>query len=120
MSTNIEKTVYYALFNAHPSTRPPFAITLGIGTGAVSLNDCKDIPNGIERIMEHCKDLTFSPEFVLLYPIYMDAMGGDDEMTMHNIAWLVKDEADKNKWQFGRTDGLTGKKASDFQPSDRG
>ncbi len=113
------KIVYYALFNAHPASQPPFVINLGIGTGGVALKDCKDIPDGIERILTHCKDLTLSPDFVLLYPIYMDAMGSDSEMTMHNIAWLIKDQADAKGWQFNRTDGLTGKTANDFQPSDR-
>lgn len=114
-----QKTVYYALFNAHPATEPPFTITLGIGTGKVPLDDCKNIPDGIDRILKHCKDFTLSQDFVLLYPIYMDAMGSDSEMTMHSIAWMIKEQADAKHWQFNRIGGLTGTTERDFQPSDR-
>ncbi len=121
-TSNYDKTVHYALFNAHPASQPPFTITLGVASGTHSINDCKDIPNGIEKIITECKNLFISPDFVLLYPIYMDAMDTDSEMTMHNIAWLIKEPADKNGWKFDRIGGLTNKTERDFitdAPSNR-
>jgi hypothetical protein len=110
---------YYALFNAHPSSRPPFSIELGTGkNSAHTLSDCKDIPDGIERILAFCKENSFdlSKEFVLLYPIYMDAMDTEFEGAMHQIAWLIKDEADAKKWKFDRIGGYTGNTPATFVP----
>jgi len=112
-------TAYYALFNAHPSTRPPFSIELGTGKDSYHiLDNCQDIPDGIKRIKAFCKEKTiaFSPGFVLLYPIYLDAMNTDNESAMHQIAWLIKDEADANKWKFDRTGGYTGNTPASFVP----
>jgi hypothetical protein len=117
--TDPQKMVHYALFNAHPASEPPFAITLGVGTTKVSLNDCKHIPDGVERILAYTKEFELSPDFVLLYPIYMEAMGTDSESTMHSIAWMIKEQADSRQWKFNRIGGLTGSTERDFQPSDR-
>jgi hypothetical protein len=57
-----------------------------------------------------------SPDFVLLYPIYMDAMDTDSETAMHSIASLIKDQADAKGWKFDRPGGLTGKTERDFLP----
>ena len=111
------KTVYYALFNAHPSSQPPFRVELGTGKDTVhNLDDCKDIPDSIARIEAFCKDNSFAlnPSFVLLYPIYMDAMDTEFEGTMHQIAWLIKDQADVKKWNFDRIGGYTGNTTSTF------
>jgi len=113
------QTAYYALFNAHPSTRPPFTIELGFGKNSSHLlNDCKDIPDGIERIEKYCSEnsISLGQEFVLLYPIYMDAMDTEFEGSMHQIAWLIKDEADAKKWNFNRIGGYTGNTPSSFVP----
>ncbi len=113
------KTVYYALFNAHPSTRPPFTVELGTGKNSVhNLENCQDIPESITRILSFCKEksLVLSPDFALLYPIYMDAMDTEFEGTMHQIAWLIKDEADAKKWKFDRIGGYTGNTTSSFVP----
>jgi len=110
-------TVYYALFNAHPASNPPFSIEVGTGKNSKQmLDDCKDIPDGIARIEAFCKENSFklSPDFVLLYPIYMDAMDTDNEGAMHQIAWLIKDEADAKKWKFDRIGGFTGNTTQSF------
>lgn len=109
--------LYYALFDANPSKEPPFSITLGTGVNSnYELKDCKDIKDGIARIESNCreKNYTFSNEFVLLYPIYMDTMNTDNEGTMHQIAWLIKDEADAKNWKFDRIGGYTGKTPESF------
>jgi len=108
---------YYALFKAHPATEPPFTIELGTGKDVShELTNCKDIPDGIARIEAFCKEksLNYSPRFVLLYPIYMDAMNSDYEGAMHQIAWLIKDQADAKKWKFDRIGGYTGNTPSTF------
>jgi len=110
---------YYALFEAHPSSNPPFSIYLGMDQGrSDTLKDCKNIPDGGNRIKEYCAQNTvqYSTDFTLIYPIYMDAMGSDFEGAMHQIAWLIKDLADANQWKFDRTGGLTGKTTKNFLP----
>jgi hypothetical protein len=108
--------IHYALFRAHPATEPPFIISLRIDEQMIDLADCQDIPDGVQRILQYCQDnaVQFSSQFVLLYPIYMDAMNTDAESTMHQIAWLIKDEADAKGWQFNRIGGLTGTTEKDF------
>jgi hypothetical protein len=109
--------VYYALFNAHPASEPPFTIELGTGKNSFfEIKDCKHIPDGIERIEAFCneKSLKLSVEFVLLYPIYLDAMNTDSEGTMHQIAWLIKEQADAKKWKFDRIGGYTGTTTQHF------
>ena len=41
-------------------------------------------------------------------------MNTDFESSMHQIAWLIKDEADKHGWGFGRVGGLSGTNKEDF------
>jgi hypothetical protein len=114
----MEKTlIYYALFNADPAKEPPFVIELGTGKNSFfELKDCKHIPDGIERIEAFCKEksLTLSQDFVLLYPIYLEAMDTDYEGSMHQIAWLIKEQADAKKWKFERIGGYTGKTAASY------
>jgi len=33
---------------------------------------------------------------------------------MHSIAWIIKENSEKNRWQFNRIGGYTGLKAEDF------
>jgi hypothetical protein len=33
---------------------------------------------------------------------------------MHQVAWLVKDQADNNNWGFARVNGLDGRLKGDF------
>jgi hypothetical protein len=114
-----QSTVYYALFNAHPSTNPPFTVELGTGKNSFfELKDCQHIPDAIEKIEAFCKEksLTMAADFVLLYPIYLDAMNSDYESAMHQIAWLIKEQADAKGWKFDRTGGYTGLTSSSFIP----
>jgi hypothetical protein len=109
MDTSI---VYYALFKADPSTNPPFTIELGTG------KNCQHVPDGIARIEAYCKEknLELSPDFVLIYPIYIEAMDSDYESTMHQIAWLIKEQADAKGWKFDRIGGYTGMTTMNFVP----
>jgi hypothetical protein len=43
-------------------------------------------------------------------------MNTDSEGTMHQIAWLIKDEADKKSWEFNRIGGYTGNTPASFVP----
>jgi hypothetical protein len=107
----------YALFHCDPFREPPFYIDLGFSNRSVrQLTDCANIPEAIERLEEFCQkeNIRKSSGFTLLYPIYLEAMDTDAESTMHNVAWLIKEQADKNKWNFGRIDGYTGKSTEDY------
>ena len=42
-------------------------------------------------------------------------MGTDDEDTMHQVAWLIKEKADQNQWAFGRIGGYTGNTVDSFR-----
>ena len=107
----------YALFHCDPSREPPFDVELGFNDKSVKhLKDCLHIPDAIAKLEDFCnsENITKSTDFILLYPIYLEAMDTDAESTMHNVAWLIKDEADKNSWNFARIDGYTGKSRSNF------
>ena len=111
------KLITYALFLANPASEPPFVVELGFNTREMSkIDDCKHIPDAIEKIKNFCKenDLTFSDNFTLLFPIFMNLMDTDYESTMHYIASLIKGEADKNNWKFDRIGGYTGKTQENF------
>lgn len=112
------KTLYYVLFQAHPSTEPPFEIVLGTADEHFKIRDCQHIPDSIERLKSFCvsNQIELTPELTLLYPIYLDAMDTEYESTMHHIAWLVKEQADKNGWKFDRTGGYTGNTVASFLP----
>ena len=113
-------TIHWTLFHADPSAQPPFSIQLGIidynAKMEISIDNCAHIADAAEKIKKWRQEnqAEFSSNFTLLYPIYLDMMGSDFEDTMHQVAWLIKDEADKNKWGFGRVNGLDGKTKDDF------
>ena len=112
-----KRLLSYALFDCSPMREPPFNVELGCNDGTVTqLIACSHIPDALEKLEAYCQRATVSksPAFTLLYPIYLEAMGTDEEDSMHNIAWLIKDQADKNKWSFGRIGGYTGRSTADF------
>jgi hypothetical protein len=112
-------TVFYALFNAHPATNPPFVVELGTGKNSFfELKDCQHVPDAIAKIETFCKEksLDLSPDFTLIYPIYLDAMDSDCEGTMHQIAWLIKEQSDAKGWKFDRIGGYTGMTTMNFVP----
>ncbi|MEO7906514.1 MAG: hypothetical protein ABIT06_06045 [Saprospiraceae bacterium] len=107
----------YALFYCDPFHEPPFDLELGFSDVSFKrLNDCAHIPDALEKLEAFCvkENISRSAGFTLLYPIYLEAMDTDAESTMHNIAWLIKEQADKNKWNFARVDGYTGKSQLNF------
>lgn len=109
--------VSYALFHCNPFSLPPFNLELGFSDKSVKdLTDCANIPDALGKLEDFCKKENFSKSsgFTLLYPIYLEAMDTDNESIMHNVAWMIKEQADKNKWNFDRIDGFTGKSAADF------
>ena len=111
------KLLSYALFHCNPLKQPPFELELGFSdSSAVHLADCAHIPDALEKMDDFCKKQSISKSsgFTLVYPIYLEAMGTDDEDTMHNIAWLIKEQADKNNWNFGRIGGYTDKSPTDY------
>ncbi len=82
----------------------------------ITIDHCEHIPDAVEKIKKLMveKEISYAKPFTLLYPIYMDMMDSDFEGTMHQIAWLIKDEADKNGWEFNRTGGLSGRSVKNF------
>ena len=107
----------YVLFHCNPFREPPFDLELGFSDTSVKhLTDCAHIPDAMEKLEAFCKNenIVKSTGFTLLYPIYLEAMDTDAENVMLNVAWLIKDEADKNSWNFARIEGYTGKRAADF------
>lgn len=116
MSTSI----HWALFHADPSIQPPFSIALGViedgNQKEILIDDCQHIPDGITKLKEWSEreGVIFPAPFTLLYPIYLHIMGTDDEETMHQVAWLIKEQADKNKWGFARVNGLDGQVKENF------
>ncbi len=113
-------TLCWTLFEADPSAQPPFSIRLGIidqgERKEISIDNCQHIPDAVEKLKKWVVDTeaVISKSFTLLYPIYMQIMDSDFEDTMHQVAWLIKDEADKNSWGFNRVNGLDGKTEDDF------
>lgn len=113
-------SIHWALFHANPSNQPPFSIELGVteeGNGKeIFIDNCQHIPDAIAKLKEWSdgKNIIFPANFTLLYPIYLEIMGSDDEDTMHQVAWLIKDQADNNKWGFARVNGLDGRTKEDF------
>ena len=107
----------YALFYCDPSQEPPFDLELGFSDVSFKkIEDCAHIPDALEKLEALCvkENILKSAGFTLLYPVYIEVMGTDNEDAMHNIAWLIKEQADKNKWNFARVDGYTGKSQLDF------
>ena len=113
-------SVCWALFEAHPASKPPFTTYVGINDHGdyreIPFENCEHIPDAIDRIKKYCHEqgISFSSNFSLLYPIFMEAMNTEYEGSMHQIAWIVKDISDEEKWNFGRTGGLTGRTKKDF------
>lgn len=112
-----QEKLQYVLFNAAPNTNPPFSIELGIDKNKKhEIRDCEHIPDAILKMETYCTEnqISYAEKFTLLYPIYLQAMNTEFEMTMHNIAWLIKEEADKKNWNFDRIGGYTGKTPDSF------
>lgn len=112
------KTLHYVLFQAAPNTQPPFKIELGLDAeDKQEIAGCAHIPDAIVKLEAYCTEheIDRSGKITLLYPIYLQAMNTEHEGTMHNIAWLIKEEADKKGWEFDRTGGYTGKTAENFR-----
>jgi len=107
----------YVLFHCNPLHQPPFNLELGFSDKSVKhITGCAHIPDALEKLEDFCKkeNISKSTGFILLYPIYLEAMDTEYESTMHNIAWIIKEQADKNKWNFDRIGGYTGISQSDF------
>ena len=115
--TALSPSLSYALFYCDPLREPPFDLELGFSDVSFrKLEDCAHIPDAMGKLEDFCREESISRSlgFTLLYPIYLEAMGTDAEDAMNNIAWLIKEQADKNNWNFARVDGYTGKSQLDF------
>jgi hypothetical protein len=113
----MSQKLHYALFKAAPNTQPPFALELGIdANNRVEISGCEHIPDAVQKMEEYVKEkgISYAENFTLVYPIFMQAMNTEHESTMHSIAWLIKDEADKKSWNFDRIGGYTGKTEDSF------
>ncbi len=70
--------------------------------GDVVITPCRDLADALEQSLGVIAALGISmnPVFSLLYPRY--EAQGRLEVEMHQIAWAIKDEADKRGWHFAR------------------
>jgi len=106
----IEFIACWLYFDAKPDSEPPFKASMGIKStgntenyaGNIFLFRCQHIPDAIERFKKVINSLNIKIDnsFTLVYPIY--AVSDELESTMHSIAWIVKENADKNNWKFER------------------
>ena len=113
------KELCYALFHCDPVSGPPFTLELGFSDrSAFNIDGCAHIPDALEKLESHCtsQGISWSGTVTLLYPIYLEAMDTDDEATMHQVAWLIKEQAERRKWDFGRIGGYTEKTRDSFLP----
>lgn len=111
--------IHYALYEAAPDAQPPFDLALGYGKDQVFwVRACAHIPDATKKIEAYCaeNDLELDEQFTLLYPIYLGAMNTPAESTMLQIAWLIKEEADKKGWNYDRVGGYTNRMPNDFIP----
>ena len=118
MTTAGSLSLSYALFHCDPFSQPPFNLELGFSDSSDRLiTGCNSIPDAIGKMEDFCRtnNMSKSMGFTLLYPIYLEAMDTDAESVMHNVAWMIKEEADKNSWNFERIGGYTGITTSDFR-----
>jgi len=115
------KELCYALFHCNPHREPPFTLELGVSDGSIAnIEHCEHIPDAMNKLEVWCgaHAIGKSGQFTLLYPIYLSAMDTDDEATMHQVASLIKAQADRRAWKFDRIDGHTGKTRASFLPSE--
>ena len=111
------KELCYALFHCDPFKEPPFTLELGFSDRSLlSITGCEHIPDAIEKLESYCttEGASRAAHFTLLYPIYLEAMDTDAEATMHEVAHLIKGQADRNKWNFERIGGYSGKTRDSF------
>jgi len=61
---------------------------------ALTVHDCKNIPETIDKLLNSAEENNIETllPITLIFPL--------DER--HNLAWYVKEEADKRKWEFSR------------------
>jgi hypothetical protein len=113
------KELCYALFHCDPRNEPPFTLELGFSDRSTfNIEGCAHIPEALEKLELYCAEqgISLSRTLALLYPIYLEAMDTDDEDTMHQVAWLIKEQADRRKWAFERIGGYSGKTRDSFLP----
>jgi hypothetical protein len=103
-------TACWLEFDIIPGNEPPCIARLGFksnkapfnSAGELMITDCQHVPDGIEKFYEVIKELNMEidKDFSLIYPIYKV----DDELEsfMHEVAWIIKEYADKNNWGFAR------------------
>ncbi|MGA7729774.1 MAG: hypothetical protein WCD37_00730 [Chloroflexia bacterium] len=99
-------------FLIEPGTQPPCKVRLGLRTpmgdpitmlADVVIAGVAHIPDGIEKAETVLKRLGVAKtqDFALVYPLY--AVDDPDlEMQSYELAWLVKEEADRRGWGFTR------------------
>jgi hypothetical protein len=115
-----EPTLHWASIAAYPKVNPPFPIQLGLTNKQIksvfTIDNCQNVFDAAEKIIAFSKEknVIISPNFTLLYPIFMNLMGTEHESTMHMIAGIILDESKIRNWKFDRTGGYTGKTESDF------
>lgn len=115
-----EPTIHWAVIGAYPKVNPPFPIQCGLTNRQIksvyTIENCQNVFDAAEKIIALCKEknIIISPDFTLLYPIFMDLMGTEHESTMHMIAGIVLDESKIRNWKFDRIGGYTRKKENDF------
>ena len=111
------KELCYALFHCDPFREPPFTLELGFSDKSLfNIDGCEHIPDAVEKLESYRarEGASTAAHFTLLYPIYLGAMDTDAEGTMHQVASLIKGQADRKKWNFERIGGYSGKTRDNF------
>jgi len=103
-------TARWILINIPPGSEPPCNARIGFLSttssypvlGDVEVAGCNDVPDAIEKCGAVIAELglAMSKTFDLVYPRY--AVSGPLELAMHEIAWIVKDEAERRGFGFER------------------
>lgn len=99
------------LFLIPPNSKPPFQVRLGLdinepsvrATGDFLITDCMDISSAIQKGMKIVANLklTMATDFTLVFPMFVGKNEAEEAEIINN-AWLIKEAADANNWQFSR------------------
>ncbi len=102
-------TARWILLDIPPGSSPPCTARVGFESttgevqalGDVLVSPCRDVPDAVDRCLAVLAELGLAGvPLMLVYPRYQvaDAL----EMEMHQIAWVIKDEADRRGFAFAR------------------
>jgi hypothetical protein len=106
----VDLTARWILFDIPPGSKPPCLARIGFMStsgdfkvlGDVTVAECLNVPDGLAKCRAVIDELglALSDPFDLIYPRY--AVEGPLELEMHQLAWVIKEEADRQGYGFER------------------